>query len=205
MSNSAIVGQTDTQNRSVSAVVNAAVQFTGRVFSSAIFLISGLSKLAAPAATIGYIQSVGLPFAQIGFAIVRAYAPRTRLTNSSRVRGSSRITPSRRLVVSVDPSMFTPRNVMSSSMPTVSNGAVSATVPSPWSHGRSPAPAGRARGSSASGGGSWTLPQARERAMARADHVRAGLTIRCAVYTRAPRRSRCGLAPRRAHAAWMYS
>src|SRR3984893_14763743 len=34
---------------------------------------------------------------------------------------------------------------------------VSATVPSPWSHGRSPAPAGRARGSSASGGGSWTL------------------------------------------------
>ena len=45
----------------------------------------------------------------------------------------------------------------------------------------------------------------RERAMARADHVRAGLTIRCAVYTRAPRLSRCGLAPRRAHAAWMYS
>src|ERR1700738_234265 len=39
-------------------------------------------------------------------------APRTRLRNSSRVRGSSRITPSRRLVVSVDPSMFTPRNVM---------------------------------------------------------------------------------------------
>src|ERR1700720_2233905 len=44
--------------------------------------------------------------------IVRAYAPRTRLRNSSRVRGSSRITPSRRLVVSVDPSVFTPRNVM---------------------------------------------------------------------------------------------
>jgi hypothetical protein len=43
---------------------------------------------------------------------VRGYAPRTRLTNSSRVRGSSRITPSRRLVVSVDPSVFTPRNVM---------------------------------------------------------------------------------------------
>src|ERR1700730_7374128 len=69
-------------------------------------------------------------------------------------------------------------------MPTASNGAVSATVPSPWSHGRSPAPAGRARGSSASGGGSWTLPQARERAMARADHFRAGLTVRCAIYTR---------------------
>jgi hypothetical protein len=41
-----------------------------------------------------------------------AYAPRTRLRNSSRVRGSSRITPSRRLVVSVDPSVLTPRNVM---------------------------------------------------------------------------------------------
>ncbi len=41
--------------------------------------------------------------------------------------------------------------------------------------------------------------------MARADHVRAGLTIRCAVYTRAPRRSRCGLAPRRAHAAWIFT
>jgi putative oxidoreductase len=69
MSNSAIVGQTYTQNRSVSAVVNAAVSTTGRVFLSAIFLISGLSKMAAPATTIGYIQSVGLPFAQIGFAI----------------------------------------------------------------------------------------------------------------------------------------
>jgi putative oxidoreductase len=36
---------------------------------SAIFVVSGLSKLAAPAATIGYIQSVGLPFAHLGFAI----------------------------------------------------------------------------------------------------------------------------------------
>src|ERR1700730_704992 len=71
------------------------------------------------------------------------------------------------------------------SVPTASSGAASATTPSPWSHGRSPAPAGRARGSSASGGGSsWTLPQARERAMARADHARAGLTVRCAIYTR---------------------
>src|ERR1700732_4206556 len=72
----------------------------------------------------------------------------------------------------------------SSSMPTVSSGAISATTPSPWSRGRSLAPAGRARGSSASGGGSWTLAQARERAMARADHARAGLTVRCAIYTR---------------------
>src|SRR6202040_2932748 len=69
-------------------------------------------------------------------------------------------------------------------MPMGSSGAVSATTPSPWSRERSPAPAGRARGFLASGGGRWTLTQARERAMARADHARAGLTIRCAIYAR---------------------
>src|ERR1700688_3200297 len=69
-------------------------------------------------------------------------------------------------------------------MPTASNGTAGATAPSPWSRERSPAPAGRARGSSASGGGRWSLAQARERAMARADHARAGLTVRCAIYTR---------------------
>src|SRR5580692_3652974 len=68
-------------------------------------------------------------------------------------------------------------------MPTGSSGAVSATAPSPWSHGRSPAPAGRARGSSASGG-SWTLTQGRGRAMAKADLARTGSNIRCAIYTR---------------------
>ena len=41
----------------------------GRVLLSAIYLISGLSKLAAPAATIGYITSAGLPFAPLGLAI----------------------------------------------------------------------------------------------------------------------------------------
>ncbi|MCJ8158364.1 DoxX family protein [Sphingomonas sp. LaA6.9] len=41
----------------------------GRVALSAIFLISGLSKIADPAATIGYIQSVGLPVPQLGLAI----------------------------------------------------------------------------------------------------------------------------------------
>src|SRR6202047_3906039 len=69
-------------------------------------------------------------------------------------------------------------------MPTASSGAASATVPSPWSHGRSPALAGQARGFLASGSGRWTLLQPREQAMARADPARAGLTIRCAIYTR---------------------
>src|ERR1700730_12149216 len=69
-------------------------------------------------------------------------------------------------------------------MPTASSGAVSATAPSLWSRERSPAPAGRARGSLASGSGRWTLLQPREQAMARADPARAGLTARYAIYTR---------------------
>src|SRR6202158_5474485 len=69
-------------------------------------------------------------------------------------------------------------------MPTASSGGASATVPSPWSRERSRALVGQARDSLASGSGCWTLAQAREQAMARADPARAGLTIRCAIYTR---------------------
>src|ERR1700730_10688740 len=69
-------------------------------------------------------------------------------------------------------------------MPTASSGAASATVPSPWSRERSRALVGQARDSSASGSGRWTLLQPREQAMARADPARAGLTVRCAIYTR---------------------
>src|ERR1700688_3898529 len=69
-------------------------------------------------------------------------------------------------------------------MPTGSSGAVSATAPSPWSRESSPAPAGRARGFLASGSGPVTLLQPREQAMAKADLARAGLTVRCAIYTR---------------------
>ena len=67
MSNAALASQTYTQNRSASLLTDAA-PLAGRVLLSAIFLISGLSKLAAPAATIGYIESVGLPMAPFGFA-----------------------------------------------------------------------------------------------------------------------------------------
>lgn len=35
----------------------------GRVLIAAIFILSGVGKIAAPAATIGYIASAGLPFA----------------------------------------------------------------------------------------------------------------------------------------------
>src|SRR3984893_15995388 len=68
-------------------------------------------------------------------------------------------------------------------MPMGSSGAVSANAPFPWSRERSPEPAGRARGSSASGG-SWILIQGRERAMAKADLARVRFTTRCAIYTR---------------------
>lgn len=44
----------------------------GRLLIAAIFLLSGWSKLADPAATMGYIQSVGLPFPQLGVAVAIA-------------------------------------------------------------------------------------------------------------------------------------
>jgi putative oxidoreductase len=44
----------------------------GRILLAAIFIFSALGKLAAPAATIGYIESVGLPFATLGFGIAVA-------------------------------------------------------------------------------------------------------------------------------------
>lgn len=40
----------------------------GRILLATIFLLSGLSKLAAPAGTIGYIASVGLPFPELAYA-----------------------------------------------------------------------------------------------------------------------------------------
>ena len=47
----------------------SALPLLGRVGIAAIFVLSGFSKLAAPAATIGYIQSTGLPLPQLGLAI----------------------------------------------------------------------------------------------------------------------------------------
>ncbi|WP_213772760.1 DoxX family protein [Bradyrhizobium sp. dw_78] len=41
----------------------------GRILIAVIFLLSGLSKLAAPTATIGYITSAGLPLPQVALAI----------------------------------------------------------------------------------------------------------------------------------------
>ena len=41
----------------------------GRVLLATIFIFSGLGKIAAPAATIGYIASAGLPLVMLAFAL----------------------------------------------------------------------------------------------------------------------------------------
>ena len=48
------------------AANQSAVPAIGRVLLAAIFVFSGLGKALAPAGTIGYIESVGLPFATLG-------------------------------------------------------------------------------------------------------------------------------------------
>jgi putative oxidoreductase len=55
------------QNRS--DVTQASASLIGRVLLSTIFILSGLSKLAAPAMMIGYISSVGLPFPQLALVL----------------------------------------------------------------------------------------------------------------------------------------
>jgi putative oxidoreductase len=42
---------------------------TGRFLIATIFLLSGISKLATPAGTIGYIASAGLPFPELAYAV----------------------------------------------------------------------------------------------------------------------------------------
>ncbi len=44
----------------------SAVPAIGRVLLAAIFVFSGIGKALAPAGTIGYIESSGLPFATLG-------------------------------------------------------------------------------------------------------------------------------------------
>jgi len=48
------------------------VALTGRVLIGVLFFMSGLSKLAAPAATQGFIASVGLPAPVLAFAVAAA-------------------------------------------------------------------------------------------------------------------------------------
>jgi len=61
-----------TNTLSASSNTNASISLIGRVLLSAIFILSGFSKIAAPAAMVGYIQSVGLPFPQLALGIAIA-------------------------------------------------------------------------------------------------------------------------------------
>ena len=44
-----------------------AISLAGRVLLATIFVLSGVGKIAAPEATLGYINAVGLPLPQLAF------------------------------------------------------------------------------------------------------------------------------------------
>ena len=46
---------------------NSPVPAIGRLLMAAIFLLSGIGKIAAPAATIGYIAAMGLPMPSVAY------------------------------------------------------------------------------------------------------------------------------------------
>ena len=50
----------------INNVNTSALPVVGRILMAAIFVMSGVGKLMAPAATIGYIQAMGLPLASAG-------------------------------------------------------------------------------------------------------------------------------------------
>jgi putative oxidoreductase len=59
----------DIQESSKSPLLSGAIPLIGRALISAIFLISVTGKLTAPAATVSYITSAGLPFPPLAYAI----------------------------------------------------------------------------------------------------------------------------------------
>jgi putative oxidoreductase len=69
MSQSATLSSAAPANVSGSTALQAAVPLVGRILLAPLFLLSGISKLAAPAATVAMIASSGLPFATFGFAL----------------------------------------------------------------------------------------------------------------------------------------
>lgn len=52
-----------------SATLSASASLAGRVLLSVIFVLSGISKVGAPAGMIGYIESAGLPFPTVALAL----------------------------------------------------------------------------------------------------------------------------------------
>jgi putative oxidoreductase len=53
----------------IPGVVTTVFPAVGRLMISTLFILSGLSKIAAPAMAIGYIQSVGLPLPSVAFGL----------------------------------------------------------------------------------------------------------------------------------------
>ncbi|HEX7858483.1 MAG TPA: DoxX family protein [Sphingobium sp.] len=69
MSQSATLSPSAVGSANAPAALQSVVPLTGRILIAPLFLLSGISKLAAPTATIGMIAASGLPFAPLGFAL----------------------------------------------------------------------------------------------------------------------------------------
>ncbi|MDV7210041.1 DoxX family protein [Azotobacter beijerinckii] len=54
---------------STSTATHTTSAFAGRALLSSLFIVSGLGKAAAPAATLGYIGSTGMPFPSLALAV----------------------------------------------------------------------------------------------------------------------------------------
>lgn len=53
-------------------ITTSPLPFIGRILLAAIFLLSGLGKLADPNGTIGYIASAGLPLPMLAYVVALA-------------------------------------------------------------------------------------------------------------------------------------
>lgn len=69
MSQSATLSPAAPTGVSSSSALQSAIPLAGRILVAPLFLLSGLSKLAAPAGTMAMIASSGLPFATLGFGL----------------------------------------------------------------------------------------------------------------------------------------
>lgn len=69
MSQSAITPAQTTPELTRTAVGSDTAALVGRALMSAIFILSGLPKLAAPAMMVGYIGSAGLPFPALALVL----------------------------------------------------------------------------------------------------------------------------------------
>lgn len=69
MSQSATLPSSVSAGADASTALQSVAPLAGRVIIAPLFLLSGISKLAAPAATVAMIGSSGLPFATLGFAL----------------------------------------------------------------------------------------------------------------------------------------